>query len=88
MIKIPNNGPKKAPIVSIIDNRPILLIKDTHNEPITNPKTQINKPEDLAEKLFGKKFIMLLLAGIKFAIKFVLIDAINIVIKTRIERFI
>ena len=85
---IPNNGPKKAAIVSITDSNPTLLIKDIQKLPITNPINEIIIPFILIEVLLGKKLVSTLLEGIKFTIRLVLIVDIKIKIKPKTDKVI
>ena len=79
MIIIPNNGPKKAPKVSIIDNTPTWLKYVSQNIPTTKPIIEIIKPALLIDKVKGKKLIKEYWDGIKLAIKLVDAEAIIII---------
>ena len=85
MIITPNKGPKKAPKVSTKDKMPIWLKKIIQKTPINKPNKPITKLELLNDKKDGIKLIIEYWEGIKFAIKFVDIEAIKIKTKTKLE---
>ena len=82
----PNNGPKKAPKVSIKDRIPICLKKVSQKIAIINPAIEIITLELFKESDEGIKFMKEYCEGIKLAIKLVEADAIIIKIKAKLVK--